>query len=89
MLGQVPGQPTKEQLKAQPYRARIVIIFGREGYSPDIFKQMWQTHRIACITYHKYPKDPWPGAWFQDTQASLPNGERVPMKLVEMESWIR
>ena len=88
LLEQVPGQPTKEQLKAQPYRSRFVMIFDREGYSPDFFKQMWQTHRIACITYHKYPKDPWPTGWFANTEVNLPNGECVSMKLAEMGSWI-
>ena len=42
------------------YRSRFVILFDREGYSPEFFKEMWQTHRIACITYHKYPKNDWP-----------------------------
>jgi len=28
----------------------------REGYSPVFFKEMWQSHRIACITYHQFPK---------------------------------
>ena len=57
LLKDVPGQPTAEELKADRYRARFVLLFDREGYSPEFFKEMWQTHRIACITYHKYPKD--------------------------------
>ena len=60
LLKDVPGQPTEAELKADRYRARFVILFDREGYSPEFFKEMWQTHRIACITYHKYPKDDWP-----------------------------
>jgi len=88
LLEQVPDQPTEEQLEAEPYRFRFVMIFDREGYSPDFFKQMWDKHRIACITYHKYPKDPWPANWFADTEVNLPNGERVSMKLAEMGSWI-
>ena len=88
LLEQVPHQPTEEQLQAEPYRFRFVMVFDREGYSPAFFKQMWDNHRIACITYHKYPKDPWPQDWFADTEVNLPNGERVPMKLAEMGSWI-
>jgi hypothetical protein len=65
-----------------------VIVFDREGYSPGFFKEMWQTHRIACITYHKYPKPAWSEQWFDDTQISLPNGEQVAMKLAEMGSWV-
>ena len=24
------------------------------------YKVMWQSHRIACITNHKFPKENWP-----------------------------
>jgi len=87
LLQEVPNQPTAEQLKADPYLCRFVIVFDREGYSPDFFREMW-TQRIACITYHKYPKDPWPESEFQQTQVPMPNGEMVSMKLAERGSWI-
>ena len=88
LLHDVPGQPNEEQLKQDPYRARFVLIFDREGYSPAFFKEMWEEHRIACITYHKYPKDPWPETEFVRTEITLPNGERVSLKLAERGSWI-
>ncbi len=88
LLNDVPHQPTEEELKGDPYRFRFVIVFDREGYSPGFFKEMWQTHRIACITYHKYPKQAWPEQWFAETQITLPNGEEVSMKLAEMGSWV-
>jgi len=88
LLKDVPGQPTKEQLQADPYLSRFVIIFDREGYSPAFFRQMWRDHRIACITYHKYPKEAWPESWFTETEVTMPNGEVVSMKLAEMGSWI-
>jgi len=88
LLKDVPGQPTAEQLEADPHRSRFVIIFDREGYSPAFFREMWEQHRIACITYHKYPKDKWPEEWFEETELTLPNGEVVSMKLAEMGSWI-
>jgi transposase len=88
LLKDVPGQPTDEQLQADPYLSRFVIIFDREGYSPAFFRQMWRDHRIACITYHKYPKDAWPESWFTETEVTMPNGEVVSMKLAEMGSWI-
>jgi hypothetical protein len=87
LLQEVPNQPTAEQLKADPYLCRFVIVFDREGYSPEFFREMW-TQRIACITYHKYPKDPWPESEFQQTQVPMPNGEMVSMKLAERGSWI-
>lgn len=88
LLNDVPDQPTEEDLKADPYRFRFVIVFDREGYSPAFFKEMWQTHRIACITYHKYPKQAWPEQWFAETPITLPNGEQVSLKLSEMGSWV-
>ena len=88
LLRDVPGQPNAEELAANRYRARFVIVFDREGYSPGFFKEMWQTHRIACITYHKYPKDDWPTIEFFEIETTLPNGERVSLKLAERGVWI-
>ena len=88
LLQDVPRQPSQEELDADPHRCRFVIIFDREGYSPAFFEEMWQTHRIACITYHKYPKEAWPVEEFSDTQVTLPRGESPSMKLAERGSWI-
>jgi hypothetical protein len=88
LLKDVPGQPTEAELAADRYRARFVILFDREGYSPEFFREMWQTHRIACITYHKYPKDDWPVAEFAEVETTLPNGERVQLALAERGTWI-
>ena len=88
LLQDVPGQPSQEQLKQDRYLARFILIFDREGYSPAFFKEMWEQHRIACITYHKYPKGIWPETEFVETEVSLPNGERVSLKLAERGSWI-
>ena len=86
LLKDVPGQPTEEELAADRYRARFVILFDREGYSPKFFKEMWQKHRIACITYHKYPKVDWPTAEFAEIETTLPGGEQVQLKLAERGS---
>jgi transposase len=88
LLRDVPGQPSAEDLEADRHRARFVIVFDREGYSPEFFKEMWQTHRVACITYHKFPKDDWPTTEFVDCETMLPNGERVSLKLAERGAWI-
>jgi hypothetical protein len=88
LLQEVPGQPTPEQLQANRYLSRFVIVFDREGYSPAFFREMWQQHRIACITYHKYPKEAWPESEFIDTQVPLPAGEVLSLKLAERGSWI-
>ena len=88
LLKDVPGQPAPEQLQANPYLSRFVILFDREGYSPAFFREMWQQHRIACITYHKYPKEAWPESEFTETSVPLPAGEVLSLKLAERGSWI-
>src|SRR3989339_1693661 len=57
LLRDVPGQPTQQEFDADPYRSRFLIVFDREGYSPSFFRRMRQEHRIACVTYHKFPKE--------------------------------
>ena len=59
LVRDVPGQPDRQELKREPYRSRFVLIFDREGYSPEFFQRMWG-QRIACQTYQKYPKEKWP-----------------------------
>ncbi len=88
LLKDVPDQPSDEELEEDPGRHRFVIIFDREGYSPVFFKEMWAEHRIACITYHKHPRDTWAEDWFVKEEVEMPNGEKLTMKLAEMGSWI-
>lgn len=88
LLEDIPGQPSAEELEADPRRERFTIVFDREGYSPAFFKMMWEEHRVACITYHKFPKEDWPKDDFRETEVEMPNGERLNMKLAERGSWI-
>jgi len=88
LLRDIPGQPTAEELEANRYCARFVIVFDREGYSPQFFKEMWQTHRVACITYRKYSGDDWPTAEFGECETTLPGGEQISLKLAERGTWI-
>lgn len=88
LLEDVPGRPSTEELEAGPYRERFTIVFDREGYSPAFFKEMWEQHRIACITYHKFPKEDWPEERFVETVIEMPSGEQLTMKLAEMGSWV-
>jgi len=83
LLNEVPDQPTADELARDPYRARFTLVFDREGYSPVFFKEMWGEHRIACLTYHKYPKEDWAVAEFQERRVKLPHGEEVRMKIAE------
>jgi hypothetical protein len=88
LLQEVPNQPTEQELRESPLRSRFVIVFDREGYSPVFFKEMWQKHRISCITYHKYPKEDWPKEEFTERQLTLPRGEQVSLTMAERGSWI-
>jgi len=88
LLRDIPNQPSQEVLDANPYTSRFILVFDREGYSPAFFKEMWQTHRIACITYHKFPGEVWPKDWFHEKKVNMPNGEEVTMSIAEMGSLI-
>jgi hypothetical protein len=86
LLNDVPHQPSEQELRENPYRCRFVLVFDREGYSPEFFRALWQQHRIACITYHKHPGGPWPQEWFREQSFTLPSGETLTMSLAEMGS---
>lgn len=88
LLLDIPGQPSQETFSEKPYLSRFNLIFDREGYSPAFFKKMWENHRIACITYHKFPKDQWPLEWFEEQKVIMPRGETITMRLAEMGSRI-
>jgi hypothetical protein len=88
LIRDVPGQPSQAQLAAHPYWSRFTMVFDREGYSPDFFREMWAL-RIACQTYNKYPKDDWPLGEFQPVRVAMPHGHAVDMKLAERGSRMR
>jgi len=88
LLHDVPGQPGSDKLKENPYLSRLILVFDREGYSPAFFKKMWTTHRISCITYHKFPDDAWPKEWFVEEKVTMPRGETVTIRLAEMGSLV-
>ena len=79
---EVPGQPSAEQLQAQRWRARFLVVFDREGYSPELFQELWE-QRIACLTYRKKPGADWPVEEFQKVEVQLNNGEVTIMELAE------
>ena len=83
----VPNQPTPEQLMSDPWLQRFVVVFDREGYSPEFFRKMWKK-RIACITYHKYPGENWNEAEFSERQVQLSSGDVVKMKLAERGTFL-
>ena len=79
---QVPNQPSEQRREQQPLLHRFVLVFDREGYSPDFLERMKRL-RIACQTYHKLPGQDWPGEEFLLREVSLASGHVVEMKLAE------
>jgi hypothetical protein len=41
------------------------FIFDREAYEPAFFRRLWETYKIAIITYRKNVKDKWPDECFK------------------------
>jgi hypothetical protein len=87
LLTEVPHQPTEAELQADPWRCRFVMIFDREGYSPELFAELWG-RRIAAQTYRKGTLEDWPAAEFVDYEVVLPNGEKKSLKLAERGVWL-
>jgi hypothetical protein len=79
----IPNQPSPEQLQADPHHPRFTLIFDREGYSPTLFKELWEDKHIACQTYRKGSYEDWPADEFLPTQVRLKNGQTVIWKLAE------
>ena len=90
----VPNQPSEQELKVNPLRHRFTLVFDREGYSPAFLARM-KARRVACITYHKYPKKDWPAEEFQPCRVETPDGQQVQMQLAERgtrlsnQLWVR
>ena len=88
LLKEVPGQPNEEELEANSLLHRFVLVFDREGYSPGFFRRMWVEHRIACISYHKFPGDKWDETDFKKHEVKMPSGEVIEMELAEKDTSI-
>ena len=78
----IPGQPTPDVLAIDRYLHRFIVVFDREGYSPDLMARLWQ-QRIAAMTYRKCPGGDWPVAEFTSHEVRLVGGEVTTMLLAE------
>ena len=43
-----PGQ--RELMDADPHYPLFTLVFDREGYSPALFKRLWERYRIPALT---------------------------------------
>ncbi len=87
LLNSVPGQPTAEQLQADPLLHRFVVIFDREGSHHSLLSKLWE-QRVGVITYRKNVTDTWPETEFTETQVPCPGGGTIPMRLAARETQI-
>ena len=75
--------PEQERRLAEDPRAHwFTVVFDREGYSPELFAQLWEK-RIAILTYHKFPQQDWRQEEFAPHSVQLTGGETVTMQLAE------
>ena len=59
LLEEVPGQPTAEQLEADPYLSRFVIIFDREGYRIEGARCALLLNCSCSSVRSSFPAPPW------------------------------
>ncbi len=78
----VPIKVTSEALGADPFLHCFTLVFDREGYSPAFMKRM-KDKRIACISYHKYPKEDWAVDEFTPCQVRTFAGNKIEINLAE------
>jgi prepilin-type processing-associated H-X9-DG protein len=83
LLREVPSQPSEQQLWEDPRLHRFLLVFDREGSSPAFFKEMWEKHRIACVSYRKGPLEDWEASEFVEQAVAMPRGDVVNMTLAE------
>jgi hypothetical protein len=75
----------QQRMDENPQAPRFTLVFDREGYSPDLFEELWEK-RIAVINYHRYPKEDWPKEEFVEATVELVRGVEVRLQLAERES---
>lgn len=63
--------PSAADLAADPGLPLLTLVFDREAYEPSLFKTLWDTHRIAVITYRKNIRDNWPEKDFEPIEIEV------------------
>ncbi len=78
----VPNQPSQDDLSGNKYKSRYMLVFDREGYSPDFFCDLWE-ERISIATYKKNVTDKWDNTEFSRHTGTLPFGTEKTIELAE------
>jgi hypothetical protein len=82
LLKDTKAKVSEDALKKDPSLARFALVFDREAYDSKFFKLLWDTYRIAIITYKKNVKDAWDISGFKE-YATTVIGKTVTMQLQE------
>lgn len=88
LLGHSSGFVDEETLSATPDMPRFTLVFDREAYEPAFFRQLWESHRVAVITYRKNVTGFWEEECFGDMSIPLFSGD-VTMRICERETVIK
>lgn len=64
---------------------QCTLVFDREAYEPAFFQRLWESYRIAIITYRKNVKDQWDDNRFESTDVQVLN-HVINMDLCEQET---
>jgi hypothetical protein len=95
-LEQLAPKTAEQELRlaTDPRAHWFTLVFDREGYSPELFEELFKK-RIAILTYQKFPKGDWPAEQFTPHPVELAGGQTVTMKLSERgtrlsnDFWVR
>ena len=79
---EVPGQPSVAELAADPTQEKFIVVFDREGYSPEALRRL-KERRIGALTYHKHPGPDWPPSEFGPQKVKLAQGNEEELQLAE------
>ena len=82
LLRDTQSPDTQKLLDDDKDAARFTLVFDREAYDVPFFKILWDTFRIAVLTYNKAVKNVWPEADFNYFTTKV-IGKEVVMKLCE------
>lgn len=82
LIAQTSHRVDQQHLDTDPAAARFTMVFDREAYDLSFFKYLWDTYRIAVLTYRKAVKDVWPQSDFVPVSTSV-IGKNVTMHLCE------
>ncbi len=82
LLAECQNRVTEDALTKDEHLPRFSIVFDREAYEPAFFKWLWDTHRIAVISYRKNITNQWSADEFSEYQSAV-IGKTVTMKLAE------